>query len=103
MAHYMKTIVIEASAEKIFEIITDMDKVKEMNPHILETTVVSEQKSGVGTRTHFVMETEGTGHVEWDEEITEWFPNHIYAYKRLSVVFLKVNIWLQKQQREEIC
>ncbi|MHA1861071.1 MAG: SRPBCC family protein [Candidatus Ranarchaeia archaeon] len=84
MAYYMKTIVINALPEKVFTVITDLEKIKKMNPHIIDVHIVSERKTGVGTRTHFVMETPSTGHVEWEEEIIEWYPNHIYAYKTVG-------------------
>lgn len=84
MAHYMKSIVINALPQKVFDIITDVEKIKELNPHILEVKVVSDIKSGVGMRSKFVMETPSTGHVEWEEEITEWYPGLLYAYKTVG-------------------
>ena len=84
MAHYMQTMVIDASREQVFEAITDLNKIQEMNPHTKEVEILTEQKTGVGTRTRFVMETEATGRVEWEEEIVEWIPNHIYAFKTVG-------------------
>jgi uncharacterized membrane protein len=84
MAHYMKIIVIDAPPQKVFETITDLEKIKELNPHILEVRIVSSKTSGIGTRTHFVMETPSTGRVEWDEEITTWLPGQLYAFKTVG-------------------
>ena len=84
MAHYMKTIVINALPQKVFDTITSVEKIKELNPHILEVKVVSEIKSGVGMRSRFVMETPSTGHVEWEEEITTWIPGQIYEYQTVG-------------------
>lgn len=84
MAHYMKTLVINALPQKVFDTITDVEKIKELNPHILEVKVISEIKSGVGMRSRFVMETPSTGHVEWEEEITIWLPGLLYAYQTVG-------------------
>ena len=84
MANYMLTIVIDALPKRVFEFITDLKKIQEMNPHTREVKIISEQKMGIGTRTQFVMDTEKTGVVTWIEELVEWIPNQVYAFKTVG-------------------
>jgi len=68
------SIEIEASPEKVFTFINDMEKMNEVNKGISEGEYTSKGPVGVGSTIHFVGKAGGQ-QSEWDTEITEFEKN----------------------------
>jgi carbon monoxide dehydrogenase subunit G len=69
-----KSIEIEASPEKVFAFINDMEKMNESTKGVAEGEYSSKGPIGVGTTVHYVGKAGGS-QAEWDLEITEFEKN----------------------------
>jgi carbon monoxide dehydrogenase subunit G len=69
-----KSIEIEASPEKVFAFLTDMEKMNEINKGFSEFEYTSTGPVGVGTTMHYVGKAGGS-ETEWDMEMTEFEKN----------------------------
>ena len=74
MGKLCKSIEIEASPEKVFALMLDMEKTNEITKGFAEGKVTSKGPIGVGTTMHYVGKAGGT-QVEWDMEVTEFEKN----------------------------
>jgi uncharacterized membrane protein len=69
-----KSIEIEASPEKVFAFMGDLEKMNEISKGFSEVQYTSKEPYGVGTTLHFVGKAGGQ-QAEWDMEITELVKN----------------------------
>jgi uncharacterized membrane protein len=69
-----KSIEIEASPEKVFDFVTDMEKLNEIMKGDQKGEITSKGPVGVGTTMHLVAEAGGSK-TEWDMEVTEFVKN----------------------------
>ena len=74
MGKLSKSIEIEASPEKVFAFMLDMEKVNEITKGFAEGKITSKGPIGVGTTMHYVGRAGGT-QVEWNMEVTEFEKN----------------------------
>jgi uncharacterized membrane protein len=70
MARIVKRVQVEAPVEEVFELISDLERMPEWMKTCKSHMVTSEQKRGVGTQTHCVMETAGRT-IEYNSVVTE--------------------------------
>jgi carbon monoxide dehydrogenase subunit G len=70
----VNSIEIEASPEKVFNFINDMEKMNELRKGSSEGEYTSKGPVGVGTTMHYVGKAGGS-QAEWDMEITEFEKN----------------------------
>jgi uncharacterized membrane protein len=73
-----KSIEIEASPEKVFNFINDMEKINEANKGSMQGEYISKEPIGVGSTLHFVGKAGGS-QAEFDMEITEFVKNEKVA------------------------
>ena len=79
MAKIRKSIEIDAPLEAVFNYIKDLENMPEWMTSCESHKITSEQKYGVGTTTHCVMEQAGRI-IEWDAVVTEYIENRKQAW-----------------------
>jgi uncharacterized membrane protein len=78
-----KSIVINASPDKIFALIADIERRPEWTTILKDVKITSKKHMGVGVTSHWVGEAGGEL-AEWDRESTEWVENERIAYRTTS-------------------
>lgn len=73
-------IYIEAPPERVFSVISDVERMYVFDPSVKNITITSKTKRGVGVKSHWVAEREGKI-IEWDEEVIEYDPPRVFAFK----------------------
>lgn len=89
MAKLTKSIEIEASPEKVFAFINDMEKTNEISKGFSEGEYTSKGPIGVGTTLHVVGRAGGQ-QVEFDMEITEFVKNKKVAMRTIGASKFKM-------------
>jgi carbon monoxide dehydrogenase subunit G len=84
-----KSIEIEASPEKVFAFINDMEKMNELTKGSAEGEYTSKGPVGVGSTLHFVGKAGGT-QAEFDMEITEFEKNKKIIMRTIGASKLKI-------------
>ena len=79
VARIERSIEIKAPPEKVFVYMKDLKKMPEWMPSCKSHKITSEQRHGVGTTTHCVMEQAGRI-IEWDAVVTEYIENRKQAW-----------------------
>jgi carbon monoxide dehydrogenase subunit G len=74
VAKITKSIEIEASPEKVFAFMLDMEKMNQLTKGVIEGEYTSKGPVGVGTTMHMIGKAGGS-QAEWDMEITEFERN----------------------------
>ena len=74
MTKLTKSIEIEASPEKVFALILDVEKMNEITKGFAEFEITSKGPFGVGTTMHYVGKAGGS-QAEWDLEVIEFEKN----------------------------
>ena len=91
MTKGMKSIEIEASPEKVFACLTDIDKLNEIAKGDVEFKQTSKGPWGVGTTMHWI--SKGSGQqIEADMEVTEFEKNKKVTMRTVGKSKMKVNI-----------
>jgi carbon monoxide dehydrogenase subunit G len=84
-----KSIEIEASPEKVFAFIIDMEKMNEINKGFTEFEYTSKGPIGVGTTMHYVGKAGGQ-QAEYDMEITEFEKNKKVSMRTVGASKVKM-------------
>jgi carbon monoxide dehydrogenase subunit G len=84
-----KSIEIEASPEKVFTLINDMEKMNELGKGFIEAQYTSKGPVGVGTTMHYVAKAGGQ-QAEHDMEITEFVKNNKVVVHTIGASKLKL-------------
>jgi len=84
-----KSIEIEASPEKVFNFINDMEKMNELGKGSSEGEYTSKGPVGVGTTMHYVGKAGGS-QAEWDMEITEFEKNKKVSMRTIGAAKFKM-------------
>ncbi|MHA2408045.1 MAG: SRPBCC family protein [Candidatus Ranarchaeia archaeon] len=96
--------IIKFSPNEVFELLADYPRLGHSSPSVDKIVYTSEQKRGVGTKTHWTagvsVETEGGAVVEWDEEVTDFVENKLVGFKVISGEFPSVG-FLRVYPRDE--
>jgi ligand-binding SRPBCC domain-containing protein len=80
-----KSIVIEAPAEKVFDFMTDIDKIVETQPPEMEMTVLSRDKGPVRVGSKVKLRVKAGGQVwEVEEETIELVKNRRHVHRQKS-------------------
>jgi len=79
LARIGRAIEINVTPDQVFNYIRDLEKMPEWMPSCKSHKITSEQKYGVGTTTHCVMEQAGRI-IEWDSVVTEYVENEKMAW-----------------------
>ena len=74
MARIRRAIEINIAPDQVFNYIKDLENMPEWMPSCKSHKITSEQRHGVGTTTHCVMEQAGRI-IEWDSVVTEYVEN----------------------------
>lgn len=74
MARIERTIEIKVPQNVVFAYVRDLENMPEWMPSCKSHKITSEQRYGVGTTTHCVMEQAGRI-IEWDSVVTEYIEN----------------------------
>lgn len=83
MTKVTKSIELEASPEKVFAFINDMEKMNAVNKGSSEGEYTSKGPVGVGSTLHFVGKAGGS-QSEWDMEITEFEKDRKVAMRTIG-------------------
>jgi carbon monoxide dehydrogenase subunit G len=86
-----KSIEIEASPEKVFDFVTDMEKLNEITKGFQEIEITSKGPIGVGTTGHIVGKAGGS-QMELDMEITEFEKNKKVSMRTIGASKLKAQM-----------
>ena len=89
MTKVTKSIEIEASPEKVFNFINDMDKMNELRKGSSEGEYTSKGPVGVGTTMHYVGKAGGS-QAEWDMEIIEFEKNKKVSMRTIGAAKFKM-------------
>jgi uncharacterized membrane protein len=77
------SIVINASPEKVFALLTNVERLPEYNDLIKEAKITSKKRTGVESTRHYVGVAGGESG-EWDSVVTEWVENERIAWRTTS-------------------
>jgi uncharacterized protein YndB with AHSA1/START domain len=91
-----KSIVIDASPEQVFSLLTDRAEVPKWNELIREARGTSKEPTGVGSTVHYVGQAGGS-RGEWDIETTEWVKDRKYAWRTTSGDIAMIATWTLKE------
>lgn len=91
MTKLTKSIEIEASPEKVFDFVTDMEKLNEITKGFQEIEITSKGPIGVGTTGHIVGKAGGS-QMELDMEITEFEKNKKVSMRTIGASKLKAQM-----------
>lgn len=83
MARIEKSVVINASPEKVFALLADVERFPEWMDMVKEVRITSRERTGAGTTSHWATEV-GDSRAEWDAENTEWVENERMAWRTTS-------------------
>ena len=89
MTKLTKSIEIEASPEKVFTLVNDMEKMNELGKGFIEAHYTSKGPVGVGTTMHYVARAGGQ-QAEHDMEITEFEKNNKVVAHTIGASKLKL-------------
>ena len=89
MTKVTKSIEIEASPEKVFNFINDMEKMNELRKGSSEGEYTSKGSVRVGTTMHYVGKAGGS-QAEWDMEITEFEKNKKVSMRTIGAAKFKM-------------
>ena len=90
MTKVTKSIEIEASPEKVFAFINDMEKMNELSKGFSEGEYTSKGPVGVGTTLHYVGKAGGS-QAEFDMEITEFEKNKKISMRTIGASKFKMH------------
>ena len=90
MTKVTKSIEIEASPEKVFAFINDMEKMNELSKGFSEGEYTSKGPIGVGTTMHYVGKAGGS-QAEFDMEITEFEKNKKISMRTIGASKFKMH------------
>lgn len=74
VAKIVRSINIDVTPDKVFAYVQDLENMPEWMSSCKSHRITSQQRSGVGTTTHCVMEQAGRV-IEWDSVVTEYVEN----------------------------
>jgi uncharacterized membrane protein len=74
VAKIVRSINIDVPPDKVFAYVQDLENMPKWMPSCKSHRITSQQRSGVGTTTHCVMEQAGRI-IEWDSVVTEYVEN----------------------------
>jgi uncharacterized membrane protein len=76
---------IDAPIEVVFDIITDLELLAELDPPVQSVTITSTKKQGLGVRSHWTaISPFSDKEIEWDEEIIYYEHPTQYAFRVIS-------------------
>lgn len=71
MARIERSIEAKAPVEKVWAFMSDLEKWPTFMKDIKKVEYLTEKRSGIGAKTHFVVESSGQ-QIEWEADFTEW-------------------------------
>ena len=74
---------INASPERVYEVVSDVEKMYIFDPEVKSVTITSTIKRGVGVQSHWIAEKEGVTK-EWNEIVTAYDPPRAFGFKVMS-------------------
>jgi uncharacterized membrane protein len=83
LARIEKSIEIKAPIEKVWAFLTDFEKYPSFMKGVKKIEYLTEKHSGIGVKTHWVMESSGQ-EIEWDGECAEWVENKKMSWHSTS-------------------
>jgi carbon monoxide dehydrogenase subunit G len=87
------SIEIEASPEKVWAFMGDMDKLNEISKGVVKNTITSKTPIGVGSMVHTILYNKSGGiQAEFDMEITEFEENKKASMRTIGKSKMKINI-----------
>jgi carbon monoxide dehydrogenase subunit G len=88
-----KSIEIEASPEKVFDFMSDMEKLNEITKGVARNEITSKGPVGVGSIGHTILYNKvGGKQAEFDMEVTEFEKNKKVSMRTIGKSKMKVNI-----------
>ncbi|MHA2059386.1 MAG: SRPBCC family protein [Candidatus Ranarchaeia archaeon] len=85
---------IKFPPEEVFKLLIDYPRLGHSSPSVDTIEYTSEQKVGVGTKTHWKatvsVETEGGSVISWNEEVTDFIQDKLVGFKVISGEFPSV-------------
>ena len=83
MARIERSIEAKAPIKKVWAFMINFENYPSFFKGLKKLEYITEQRSGVGAKTHWVMESGGQ-EIEWEAEITEWVENKKMAWRSTS-------------------
>ena len=71
---------VNASPAKVFEVISDVERMHVFDPDVKSVTITSKKKRGLGVTSHWVSEVVGKKK-EWNEEVIEYDPPRVFGFR----------------------
>ena len=89
MARIHNEITISATVDKIWSILTDLELLEKYDPTVKKSTLISNEKSGIGAKRKVDMLD---GKNWFEEKVTAFRPNHALTYELTACTFPVQNL-----------